>query len=96
MPATTPVWTTVSPPPLGVGVGAGGVPACGLELTFLSSLNSLTGFQVKVLREDARAAFRLFETSVIKVLHFGTRGGGLEGAVCGKHSEAAELAPLAS
>ncbi|EPQ03716.1 Complement C4-A [Myotis brandtii] len=28
------------------------------------------GFQVKVLREDSRAAFRLFETSVIQVLHF--------------------------
>ncbi|KAK1327491.1 LOW QUALITY PROTEIN: hypothetical protein QTO34_012993 [Cnephaeus nilssonii] len=27
------------------------------------------GFHVKVLREDARAAFRLFETSVIRVLH---------------------------
>lgn len=27
------------------------------------------GFRVKVLREDARAAFRLFETSVIGVLH---------------------------
>nr|KAF6276547.1 hypothetical protein mMyoMyo1_001853 [Myotis myotis] len=28
------------------------------------------GFQVKVLREDSRAAFRLFETSVVQVLHF--------------------------
>lgn len=28
------------------------------------------GFQVKVLREDARAAFRLFETSITQVLHF--------------------------
>ncbi|XP_016070839.1 PREDICTED: complement C4-A-like isoform X2 [Miniopterus natalensis] len=28
------------------------------------------GFQVKVLREDSRAAFRLFETSVTQVLHF--------------------------
>lgn len=28
------------------------------------------GFQVKVLREDSRAAFRLFETSIIQVLHF--------------------------
>ncbi|XP_045049056.2 complement C4-A isoform X2 [Desmodus rotundus] len=28
------------------------------------------GFQVKVLREDSRAAFRLFETSVLQVLHF--------------------------
>lgn len=27
------------------------------------------GFHVKVLREDARAAFRLFETSVVEVLH---------------------------
>nr|KAF6362595.1 complement C4A (Rodgers blood group) [Pipistrellus kuhlii] len=27
------------------------------------------GFRVKVLREDARAAFRLFETSVTRVLH---------------------------
>uniref|UniRef100_A0A8C9EDE5 Complement C4-like n=1 Tax=Phocoena sinus TaxID=42100 RepID=A0A8C9EDE5_PHOSS len=28
------------------------------------------GFQVEVLREDSRAAFRLFETSIIQVLHF--------------------------
>uniref|UniRef100_A0A8C0E2Y3 C4a anaphylatoxin n=1 Tax=Balaenoptera musculus TaxID=9771 RepID=A0A8C0E2Y3_BALMU len=28
------------------------------------------GFQVKVLREDSRAAFRLFETSITQVLHF--------------------------
>ncbi|XP_066117027.1 complement C4-A [Saccopteryx bilineata] len=28
------------------------------------------GFQVKVLREDSRAAFRLFETSISEVLHF--------------------------
>ncbi|XP_006875630.1 PREDICTED: complement C4-A isoform X1 [Chrysochloris asiatica] len=28
------------------------------------------GFQVKVLREDSRAAFRLFETQIIQVLHF--------------------------
>ncbi|XP_036104309.1 complement C4-B-like [Molossus molossus] len=28
------------------------------------------GFQVKVLREDSRAAFRLFETSISRVLHF--------------------------
>lgn len=28
------------------------------------------GFQVKVLREDSRAAFRLFETSIRRVLHF--------------------------
>uniref|UniRef100_A0A671E4A6 Uncharacterized protein n=1 Tax=Rhinolophus ferrumequinum TaxID=59479 RepID=A0A671E4A6_RHIFE len=28
------------------------------------------GFHVKVLREDARAAFRLFETSITQVLHF--------------------------
>ncbi|KAI5939250.1 Complement C4-A [Manis javanica] len=28
------------------------------------------GFQVKVLREDGRAAFRLFETSITRVLHF--------------------------
>ncbi|KAB1262104.1 Complement C4-A [Camelus dromedarius] len=28
------------------------------------------GFQVKVLREDGRAAFRLFEISIIQVLHF--------------------------
>ncbi|CAH6790074.1 complement C4-A [Phodopus roborovskii] len=28
------------------------------------------GFQVKVLREDGRAAFRLFETKIIQVLHF--------------------------
>ncbi|NIG60831.1 complement C4-A [Pontoporia blainvillei] len=28
------------------------------------------GFQVKVLREDTRAAFRLFETSITQVLHF--------------------------
>uniref|UniRef100_A0A8C7ER97 C4a anaphylatoxin n=1 Tax=Neovison vison TaxID=452646 RepID=A0A8C7ER97_NEOVI len=28
------------------------------------------GFQVKVLREDSRAAFRLFETRITQVLHF--------------------------
>lgn len=28
------------------------------------------GFQVKVLREDGRAAFRLFETEITQVLHF--------------------------
>ncbi|XP_004711864.1 complement C4-A [Echinops telfairi] len=28
------------------------------------------GFQVKVLREDSRAAFRLFETKITQVLHF--------------------------
>lgn len=28
------------------------------------------GFQVKVLREDGRAAFRLFETKIIQALHF--------------------------
>lgn len=28
------------------------------------------GFQVKVLREDGRAAFRLFETKITRVLHF--------------------------
>ncbi|XP_007949517.1 complement C4-A [Orycteropus afer afer] len=28
------------------------------------------GFQVKVLREDSRAAFRLFETKIVQVLHF--------------------------
>ncbi|XP_051009525.1 complement C4 [Acomys russatus] len=28
------------------------------------------GFQVKVLREDGRAAFRLFETKITQVLHF--------------------------
>ncbi|XP_040844315.1 complement C4-A-like isoform X1 [Ochotona curzoniae] len=28
------------------------------------------GFQVKVLREDSRAAFRLFETRLIRILHF--------------------------
>ncbi|XP_041628708.1 complement C4-A-like [Vulpes vulpes] len=28
------------------------------------------GFQVKVLREDGRAAFRLFETSITQVIHF--------------------------
>ncbi|XP_075835588.1 complement C4 isoform X1 [Microtus pennsylvanicus] len=28
------------------------------------------GFQVKVLREDGRAAFRLFETQITQVLHF--------------------------
>nr|XP_003473791.2 complement C4-A [Cavia porcellus] len=28
------------------------------------------GFQVRVLREDSRAAFRLFETKIIQVLHF--------------------------
>ncbi|XP_028617729.1 complement C4-like, partial [Grammomys surdaster] len=28
------------------------------------------GFHVKVLREDGRAAFRLFETEIIQVLHF--------------------------
>lgn len=28
------------------------------------------GFKVKVLREDSRAAFRLFETSISQVLHF--------------------------
>ncbi|XP_058934146.1 complement C4-B-like [Kogia breviceps] len=28
------------------------------------------GFQVQVLREDSRAAFRLFETSITQVLHF--------------------------
>ncbi|XP_004624338.1 complement C4-B [Octodon degus] len=28
------------------------------------------GFQVRVLREDGRAAFRLFETSITQVLHF--------------------------
>ncbi|XP_037375338.1 complement C4-B-like [Talpa occidentalis] len=28
------------------------------------------GFQVKVLREDGRAAFRLFETNITQVLHF--------------------------
>lgn len=31
---------------------------------------SLPGFQVKVLREDGRAAFRLFETKITQVLHF--------------------------
>lgn len=39
-------------------------------------LNSLVGFQVKVLREDARAAFRLFETSITQVLHFCMKGMG--------------------
>lgn len=34
------------------------------------------GFQVKVLREDARAAFRLFETSITQVLHFCMKGMG--------------------
>ncbi|XP_075411531.1 complement C4-A-like [Tenrec ecaudatus] len=28
------------------------------------------GFQVKILREDSRAAFRLFEAKIIQVLHF--------------------------
>lgn len=28
------------------------------------------GFQVKVLREDSRAAFRLFETTLTQILHF--------------------------
>ncbi|XP_004390832.1 complement C4-A isoform X1 [Trichechus manatus latirostris] len=28
------------------------------------------GFQVKVLREDSRAAFRLFETKITQILHF--------------------------
>lgn len=42
--------------------------------------NRSPGFQVKVLREDSRAAFRLFETSIRRVLHFctsGRRAGGL-------------------
>jgi len=32
------------------------------------------GFQVKVLREDGRAAFRLFETRITQVLHFSMKG----------------------
>lgn len=70
-------------------------PACrppslgAAHLPFLL-LDSFPGFQVKVLREDARAAFRLFETSIAQVLHFsmpGTAGGregcGAEGARSG-------------
>lgn len=45
-------------------VTAGGTNPCSLLL------NALVGFQVKVLREDGRAAFRLFETRITQVLHF--------------------------
>ncbi|XP_055983278.1 complement C4-B-like isoform X2 [Sorex fumeus] len=33
------------------------------------------GFRVKVLREDSRAAFRLFETSLTQVLHYSRKAG---------------------
>lgn len=49
-------------------VTAGGTNPCSLLL------NALVGFQVKVLREDGRAAFRLFETRITQVLHFSMKG----------------------
>lgn len=44
--------------------------ASGFALTASPVTAFPPGFQVKVLREDGRAAFRLFETEITQVLHF--------------------------
>lgn len=93
MPVIIPEWSTVSalglPPARDEHLGLPRLPAFPPSLpvsslchpNFLPFSLPVPGFQVKVLREDGRAAFRLFETQITQVLHFSREERRVDGGV---------------